>query len=285
MSFNYNDNFEEVMMRYHSLNRRNRDLDAIASEWDTHAVTAASRCFYKFSVAFGMAGYELDDVTSLARVQLLNFVGNFSAVHNEGRREKAWEKLRVKSEDSLIKKDLADLHLFLKQRLEDAARLLILKSQNYYTSEFKKLYFKGPINPLVSDEDFLSLADSLGFKQILQKEYLALKKTAKAKNKKSFQTIDGEHIRMVSIMPTIHTITQNIDNDDSIIEFNSTEPVIEIETLEKNDELNRNMDWFMELAPNEKEGILNTFLSKYSRNPKMRSEVCQAKKMLRSIGS
>lgn len=200
----YKEDFEYVVGRMRAIERNQWITSEMVKPYLSHAKEEAKRCYGRFSLAFQMAGYELEDVEALADIFLLGFIGDESVEHNKEKAEIQMDKIADKTEEALMVKNLANMHLHIRQRLQDAARICTLKSQNFYGNSYKKYYFKGPREDLfMSSEEFLQNYESFGFEPITLKEYTEAKQKAK-RSDRDFKGVDGLYYRFLSVLPTQH---------------------------------------------------------------------------------
>lgn len=267
---NYKNDFEAVVTRWRSTGRSYWVTTAMISKFEKHAIEEAERAFNSFSLSFKMGGYEKEDVISLAKVYLLNYIGNNSLMYHPDKAEKELAKIKNKTEEGLLNKEIANLHLNIRQRLGDAARLCTLKSQNYYSSQLKKMCFKGPVSSDISDDEFLSSIEFLNYEKVTLKEYRTAKIATKAKNK-NFVDNNGVFYKMVYIMPSIHCeiSTEPFKNRDALID------------LETDLKIEQNIDWYEKLPKEEKIEMLKSFVLENKGNKKLKQELREARRQIK----
>lgn len=270
--FNYKNDFESVVTRWRSTSRSYWVTTEMISKFEKHALEEADRAFRTHYLSFKMGGYDKEDVISLAKVYLLNYIGNDSLFYHPEKAEKELAKIKNKTEEGLYTKELANLHLNLRQRLGDAARLCTLKSQNYYSSQLKKACFKGFVLADLSDEDFLASKDSLGYEQITLKEYKAAKKTSKTKSK-NFTDSKGIFYKMVYAFPTMHCEISSETTE-------SIEPLIDITS---DQELDRNLAWYEKLPKQQKIDMLESFVRENQGKREFKQELREARRQIKAF--
>lgn len=266
----YKDDFEATVMRWRAVARSNWIKEDVIKRFESFAIKEAERCYFKFKLAFESGGYGQEDVVNLSRIYLMNYLGNDSLMFNEDKAKKELEKVRDKTPEGLHKKDIANMHLSIRQRLTDAARLCTLKSQNFYGREFNKQYFKGPQEVSIEDDDFLKQYKRLGFVNITQKEYKKAKK-ASFNGDRTFIGIDGYCYKIITSLPlashTAYDLEFTANPENEMINIDLESKIVDFENKK----------------PQEKLKILNKFVKLNQHNSRFKTEVREAKKQIRAL--
>lgn len=265
----YKEDFEATVLRWRSVARSNWVNPNLIKEFENFATKEAERCYAKFRLAFDSGGYNQDDVIGLSKVYLMNYLGNNSLMLNPDKAEKELKKIKDKTPEGLFKKDISNMHLSIRQRLCDAARLCTLKSQNFYAKEFDKKYFKGTSDIFMDDDEFIKQSSRLGFAPIPQSEYKAARRQAKTRDR-NFLGNDGFFYKIVTSMPTsahIYSMDMVPDRELEVIDLFIENEIVSFE--QKN--------------PIQKLKILKNFVKLNQGNPRFRMEIREAKKQIKVL--
>lgn len=265
----YKEDFEATVLRWRSVARSNWVNSNLIKEFENFATKEAERCYAKFRLAFDSGGYNQDDVIGLSKVYLMNYLGNNSLMLNPDKAEKELKKIRDKTPEGLFKKDISNMHLSIRQRLCDAARLCTLKSQNFYAKEFDKKYFKGTTDIFMEDDEFLKQSSRLGFTPIPQSEYKEARRQAKTRDR-NFLGNDGFFYKIVTSMPT----SAHIYSPDTV-------PDRELEVVDRF--IENEIVSFEQKKPSQKLKILKNFVKLNQGNPRFRVEIREAKKQIKVL--
>lgn len=286
-SISYKDNFELVLMRWRYLLKSPNPKVEVFTEYSKELNSVSKKMWYSFRYAFSTAGYDYDDIRSLADVYLVGYLGMFSL--------KLKDKLKIykttfkakngknPNKEEISKKDRSNFISFLTQRLGEAGKICSQKNRNIRGTDGVNEGFIGTVSVNVSDEQFLHNYSLYGYKKLKKKDLEKYLKDYDAKNKTEFQVENLKLIRVIDMGPKV---LQAEDLHDFYTPDNSfslnPQSYMEAVEEERNDiELS---DRFQKMASKDKLKTLKTFISKYKDNHMYAEEIKIAKKMVKEIG-
>lgn len=152
----------------------------------------AKNTFYKNKGLFSIIGFEFEDVSNIANVHLVSFLGLYS-LENTPEKYKAFVdkfteiQSKEPEEDDILDKNKASFTSFLKQRMEDVVRVCRQKAKNIKgipVTEFQSFY--GPKTPPKIRSLLLKNHEQYGFRKIDNAIYKSIRKQAKAYSENLF---------------------------------------------------------------------------------------------------
>jgi len=285
----YNDNLELVTLRWKYL-LRSPNPDSFLMEQSKPIIEKVSKeNWNKFNHVYYTVGYDLDDITNIARCHTVSFFGVFSVRTVEEHKEKFVNWFRNKngedtypSEKDFIYKDMYNLQKFLIQRMEEVAKVCFQKNRNIRgTKEIFKIFKSNkPVN--VEDAALIENPERYNFKEITKKLYNDIKKKNDIKGDQSF-FVGNMYIRVVSVA------AQELQTADFLDQYltDATEfyknPERKMFEKENKAVLMEYKDTYNQLQVEDKTKLLKDFINQHKTSKYMKEEVEQAKAMLKGL--
>ena len=252
----------------------------------------AKNTFYTYRYLFSAIGMELEDITNIGRVHLVNFIGLFE-IGQDKNVEKYQEFLKAFSRknvdlpcaEDLVSKNKANLTMFMKQRMEDLVRICKQKAKNIRGLRIDEyIPFYGPTPPPVELYRLLEDNEAYGFKRADTVMFKALKKRLKANVKEPFTYAGVWYVaipleqRSLSILDLVGAGLDPRSGD----HYKDPERLL----VEREDEnrLDKNRKMFKNYSKEEKAKTIFNFIEKNENNPIFQTEIVIAKRFLRKMG-
>lgn len=167
----YVQDLELVVVRWRYLLRSPNPAPARMAEFESVLRGATAKAWSRFRYAYSTLGYDFDDVLSLSRIYLVSFLGLFSLREHPSRLAsfaEAFEKKRghAPDDDDVARKEKSNLSDFLRQRLEEAAKVCSQKNRNIRGTDRVVAAVLGPTRTDASDQELLCNAEGHGYERI-----------------------------------------------------------------------------------------------------------------------
>jgi hypothetical protein len=236
---------------------------------------------------------DLEDIASIAKIQLVNYIGLFALDENKDleRYEEFVIKFQRKnkgknpSKYELLSKNKADYTLFMRQRMADLIRICQQKAKNIKGARVDEyMPFCGKVKPPEDIRDLLVDHEKYGFRKIDNVAYKAVRKRAKSKKTEVFEH-EGTWYVAVPLAHRNLTLLDfagaGFDPLESI--FNQTpEQLLNMREQEKRFDKKRKR--YKNYSKEDKVRVIRLFLDKNEQNPLYKEEVETAKKTLIRLG-
>ena len=249
--------------------------------------------FYTYRYLFSAIGMELDDVTNIGRVHIINFIGlfEFSETKNPDKYQEFLKLFAKKNGNTLPNledvqgKNKANLTMFMKQRMEDLVRICKQKAKNIRGLRIDEyIPFHGPNPPPEELYKLLEDNEAYGFKRLDSVAFKALKKRVKADIKEPFSHAGVWYVavpleqRSLNILDLEGAGLDPMDGD----HYKDPERLL----LEKENEnwLDRKKKVYKNYSREEKAKVLLEFIDRNETNPIFQHEIIIAKRFLREMG-
>lgn len=292
MSNERSSNFEEMIMRWRYIQRSKPVSSDRLIYFEKYAEQSANRYYHRFQYAFSSAGYDLEDVRSLARVFMFSYLGNFSIEDVPARAAAKIPTLKDKSKKNIHMKNIADLVLFIRQRLIEAAQKCSVKSQNFYGDEMVKAFFIGPEGSCAEPSAILESPEIHGFTKITGVEFNKIRSSISKKYRASAEIPigNGQIIRKIVKLPSPHFQLEMDSEDSEIIvtkEISNAYAKISTQTsltsIDYEINLEKRIVEFESLSDERRLSILEAFLVKHKGKKGFSVELRQARKQIKAL--
>lgn len=283
--------FELCYLRHQYLRRVNfNPSDAEMSPYYPIVRNLAKKTFYTYFNLFQMVGMDLEDVTSIGKVQIISYVGGFSIAENDIVHDRFIDMFQERHLDvpdafDIQSKEKANFTVFLKQRFADLVRVCRQKAVNIKGLPTQGYMVYAGVNPPPTDHKELDRANKkYGYKKVDISNFKTLKKRMKGQDGPVYQyqgkfyvTVPVEH-KTLSITDFI---CAGLDPREGI--HNMTPEQV---MLEKADQLDfeTKKAAFLGRSSNYRNRKIKEFISLHKDNPSYNEEVRAARKMLKSKG-
>ena len=284
--------FELVLFRWKYLNKTVNPSEEEIAKYNSVINTASRKIYSVFTKAFRRSGMDQEDVTSLARVHIVSYIGLFSIESSPSKLldfQNSFEKANgyPPSQDDLDKKNSKIAYSFIYQRLLENALHCKRKVIREFKKEYINLYFLSTSKESVEKskklqtKSFLKRSVEIGFIEIDEVSALELanKNDAKIPNSGTVEFKDGSSIRV--IRKTLLKQPASWDLSDRDTEENPEEAYLKKEEAFLDSLLKQKFD---SMKPSSKRTLLKRFL-KESENKGLEKERKEAYKMLKGLGS
>ena len=246
--------------------------------------------FYTYINLLHMVGFELEDVTNIAMVHLVSFLGLFSlesmpAKHKDF--EEIFQRVNVKNpkEKDFHNKNRANFTIFLKQRMEDVVRVCRQKARNIKglpTEEY--FFFYGPNPPPLILRNLIKNCEKLGFRKLDTAIYKSIKKNVKPEDGPVFYFNGNYYISISVDQKSLTLIDFNGAGMDPYDSIHNMTPEQIFFSAEEREKWSRAQEKFNSKTVDSKIGVLSQFIANNKGNPKYKQELRAARKLLREMG-
>jgi hypothetical protein len=258
------------------------------------AENSARNTFYTYRYLFSTVGMELDDLVSIAKIHLVNFLGLF-AIDGSKYSKRLYEffvKFQKKHDGKfpkakdVLNKNKADYTLFMKQRMTDLVRISQQKAKNIKGSRVDEyIPFYGNNPPPDDLQKLLEDNESYGFRRLDTVAYKAAKKKMNAKT--------GEHFKFAGswyvAVPLVHrnlTILDFAGAGYDPYESNQHKNPEQLFLQRESDiRFDKRMKMFKNYSKEKRIELIQKFVSENSSNTRLSQELVTAKKMLKKLGA
>ena len=248
--------------------------------------------FYTYRYLFSTVGMELDDVTNIGRVHMVNFIGLFE-ISSDKNVVKYQEfcnlfkenNKRYPTAEEVVNKNKANITMFMKQRMEDLVRICKQKAKNIKGLQVDEyIAFYGTKPP--PENIFLLLKDneSHGFKRLDNVAFKAIKKKTRAKVGEPF-VFAGTHYIAVPLEQRNLTVLDlagaGLDPYESTHNMNPEQLL-----FRKQEEISfdKNRKMFKNYPKEEKVKVLLDWIEQNENNPNFTEELNIARRFLKNMG-
>lgn len=262
------------------------------------ATHMAKNTFYVYRNLFGMIGFDVDDVISIAHVHLVSFLGLFS-LENMPKKYLEFvsthkiEKGYKPTKNQVLQKNRANCTIFIKQRMEDVVRVCRQKARNIKglpTEEF--FFYYGPKRPPAFVRDLIDNHEKHGYRKLDTAVYKSIRKKLKGGDSPQYENgrkifwFGGNYYVAVPVEQKTLSLSDfsgaGIDPYDSIHNMSPEQIFFNAEDTKcwekKQEEFDRIPKPF-------KAAMIKEFIEKNKENPKFKEELGAARKLLKSIGA
>ena len=284
-----NDEFELCYLRHQYIRKsKHNPTEAEMQPYRWIINNFVGNSLYVYGPLLIAVGIGREDLTSIAQMQLVSYLGLFSMDHNETKRKEftdvfRYQKLKDPLEKDFLDKDKAAFTCFLKQRMEDVIRVCRQKSKNINGKVLEEYTcFSGPVTPPKNPRDILKDHYSYGYKSLNAIAFKKIRKHANVENDASLFQHDGlwyvafamEYLPLTfdEILGSGHTPWENAHN------------MGPLELIEEN-EFNSLTTRFEGLSVTQKIRKLKGFLQTHSHSKYFKKEIRTAKATLRKLGA
>jgi hypothetical protein len=283
------DEFELCYLRHKYLRRANRNpsQEEMAPYQKTIRM-CAHRTFSTYQSLFIAVGFDVDDLISVGRVQLVSFLCLFSVESNQGVEDRFFsafvrKNAKIPKSKDVLDRNQANFTHFIKQRFEDVVRVCRQKARNIKgcgVDEYE--FFYGVKKPSKNIRDLLIDYASLGFKKTDLPTYRAARKKAGEKGSVF------KHNRLWWVCIPVETkplaaedlFGADLNPYDSFHNMTPEQIVLERENIVQYEE---KVEKFQQMLPEERATILRDFISMNKANGSMTKEIETANKTLRLL--
>lgn len=249
----------------------------------------AKNTFFTYYSLFKYVGMYKEDVTNIARVHLVSFLGLYSLEQNENNMyEFALGYLldkqiqREPNQNEIDQKNKANFTCFLKQRMEDLVRVCRQKVKNVKGQLYEEYaVFSGPLAPPEIPTKILKESEQYGYKKIEYAAFKAVRKKAKVDSDATIFDYNG--IWYVALLLE----QRNLDIDDLV--GSTSNPYDNHHNMSPDTVLEKKQCTELSASFHGQKGfakkkILRNFVAKNENNRHYQEEIATAKRILRSLG-
>lgn len=249
----------------------------------------AKNTYYTYKNLFGMVGFDVDDLVSIANVHLVSFLGLFSLDKLPEKYGDFVNLYRTNKQpdpnsDQLMSKDKANCTLFMKQRMEDVVRVCRQKARNIKGLPTEEYFFYcGIKKPPKILKNLVGAHERFGYRKLDQAVYKSIRKRMLSVDGPVFRFNDYYYVAVPVDQKSLaitDLIGADMDPRDSIHNMSPEEIFFRIEdenTFEKQKEA------FDSKSERSKKFTLKKFIQKHRRNPKYQDELRVARRMLKGL--
>jgi len=253
------------------------------------AANLAKNTFFTYKNLFHMIGFEREDLTNIANIHLVSFLGLFSLEKMPQKYQdfiQLFNRLFGESPDEgeLLDKNRANCTLFLKQRMEDVVRVCRQKARNIKglpTEEF--FFYVGTKKPPAILRDLIEKHEKLGYKKLDTAVFKSIRK--KVRPDGPVFRFDGKYYVSVPVEQKSLSLSDftgaGIDPYDSLHNMTPEEILFDVETA---DIWEKRQEEFHNKTPTRKAHVLKKFIKNNKNKPEYEEEVKTAKKLLKQLG-
>jgi hypothetical protein len=249
--------------------------------------------FYVYRYLFSTVGLEREDIISIGRINLVNFLGLFE--FDEKRNRNKYEEFCVhymnKHNDqmpdlsAIADKNKANLTMFMKQRMEDLVRICRQKAKNIKGLQVDEyIPFYGPNPPPTELYKLLKDNDKYGFKRLDNVAFNAVKRKTKADIKKPFQFAGSWYVAVPMEQRSLTVLDFEGAGLDPYESQHNKDPEKILQEKEKEITFDKNMKMFKNSPKEEKVKTIFDFIEKNEDDPFFEEEIVIAKRFLKNMG-
>lgn len=290
---NHKDDFELCYLRHKYFRKINYNPTPEEMKPYLRIVEYVSRNnFYTYKGLFTTIGMYLEDVVSIGKIQLVNYLGLF-----EISKEKNIEKYEVfrtahlkeygKDPDSykLLGKNRANFTMFIKQRMEDLIRICNQKAKNikgFRVEEYSAFYGANP-----PPEDLRKLLENnkrYGFRTISTVAFKAIRKRVKAKVDEPFMFAGAWYVAVSLEYRNITMLDFQGAGLDPYDNIHNMDPEKIMLARQEEIRFDKKKKVFDNYSKENKAKVIYEFIEKNRDNPQFEEEVYTARGMLENMG-
>lgn len=284
----FEDEFELVIMRWRYLLQSPNPTNDRMAQFDTIVNSTTRKIWRRFKYAYGVTGYDMDDVKALGRVHLVSYIGQFGLLEHEDKLVnfiKGFIKKNEKepTEQEILRKDRANCASFLYQRLEESAKICAQKNRNIRGTDGVKCAYIGDFLVDAPAEAIMDNPAHYGLTKLTKKRTEELEAISTLKTDVGF-VAEGKHVRVIDTSPKPMT-----EVDATELFYNSKNSLFLMDPLETmeyfaeavRDEEIKNI--FEGLETDKRKELLKEFLDDNKGNPKMAEELKAARDMISQL--
>ena len=253
------------------------------------AAHMARNTYYTYKTLFGIVGFNVEDLVSIANIHMVSFLGLFSLEkmpqkYAEFIKYYAENKLGKPTQEQLMNKDKANFTLFLKQRMEDVVRVCRQKARNIKglpTEEF--FFYCGYKKPPKILRNLVGNHESLGYKKIDQAVYKSIRKRVRVENNTVFRLNNVYYVAVLVDKKSLNIqdfVGADLDPYDNVHNMN---PEAVFFAIEDDIRFEEKIEEFHSKTKRSKAQMIRKFIEENSKNPQYRDELVTARKMLKSL--
>jgi hypothetical protein len=284
--------FELCYLRHQYLRRTTYNpTKAEMLPYATIGARMARNTFFTYKGLFYLVGLDIEDLESIATVQIVSFLGLFEITKDPVKYENFVCKHQKKySKDpgpyDIVQKNKAIFTLFLKQRMQDVVRVCQQKARNIKGKAVEEFYAYSGIKRLPPWvlPNLMGQNEKYGYRKIDVATFKSARKKAKLVNERVFKfedkwfvAIDLDHrpLEIEDLTGADFDPRDNYHNMTPERIMQERESTLRFETLKSN---------FSILGKAEKKVVFETFIRENKENKKLAAEVATAQKMLGQMG-
>lgn len=261
--YTYQNDFEMIYLRHDYVKRSDIDPQYIKDFSDIIKKTSHIM-FRKFNQSFTKIGFEVEDIESIASMYTMCYFSLYN------------------SDDKPMMKQKSHLVNFLRQKLQYCALCCDRKLKNIVVSKNSSSYFaETEFSVEASEENILSNHIGLGYREVSVKEY----KQARKRAGYSQTLYDENGFKIIEIVEHTSSISEL---DYKLISghfgrdmYQTPEDIVT--EVQSNREFEINLQKFNEYDSKKKRSVLRGFIKQNKDNPKYKTELTAARKMLKCI--
>lgn len=301
---NYQDSFEDLYLKHDYLTRV-KEYNTSIKNYENLVKITSTLMYERHKMVFYKVGFAIDDIVNISWTYMHSFLGIYSFETNPESLDKfkaSFEKTkgRLPTEDEITHKERNNIINFLRQKLQTCAIFCERKSRNIVASKGDVEYFaltqrSIPVSYSLLIEDY----DFYGYRKVSEGEYRKAK--AEANKLKTKEVKDSYGFKIVSVntyseIPVSLFTNSNFDNFNSQDSSGSRKEVMEVShsaftpsvedfVLEMEDDIHLSKyEKDFDLMENKrKKLILKKFIFDNTGNPRLKTEVRTAKKILEQL--
>jgi len=287
---NTRDDFELCYLR-HQYIRRSTYNPTVKDMKPYFHITAmcAQKTFFMYRPLFLLIGLEKEDISNIARMHLVSFLGLFSLEKMPSKYTEFVEHFKEVQECKpqkvdILDKNQANFTLFLKQRMEDLVRICRQKVKNIkgFTAD-GFYYYYGPKAPPKRLFDLVRNYEKLGFRKLDSAVYKSIKKRAGVFDNSIFMVGDNYYIAVPIPKKSLTIDDLNGAGMNPRDTLHNMDPEAVYFTLEDDKMWEKRQEDFNGKPLNNKTNILKNFIQRHKGDNSFREEVKTARKLLREL--
>lgn len=285
--YNYQDNFDMLMLRHDYMSRIENPDPRWVKEFEPIVVQTSWIMFNKHRPKFAKIGYEIEDIINITNCYMLAYMSLYSLRRNEESLERVRHSYKKRfgffpDTEYLDKKEKINMISFLRQRLQHASVICSRKIRNIIVDNEKVAAYAYTDESIpISDHLMYQDGESYGYRRVSKDELTKIKKTARANKTKDLVDEDGYPIVEIDIPNEGIKLD---DYKDLFISSNNdayhTDPEKQLMISFESEKLELYRNQFNDMDANDKKTQLKDFIQEYKGNKKYKTELKEAKRIL-----
>lgn len=288
--YNYEDNFEMLVLRHDYLSRVSNADPGWIKEFKPVVKKTAWVMYYKLRPNFAKVGYDLDDIELLSNCYMVSYMDLYSLRRNPKKLNNINKRYlnkygRDATSKEILNKEKINMINFIRQRLVSTALVCSRKARNITVDYDRKAAFAYTEDSQAADEELIySDCKEYGYRKLTNNEYQEIKK--KAKLNKNNKLVDKYGYPIIEI----EMLGDKISNEDyqSLFVDHKTDgyhmhPEEYLENAESEIELSGIVEKFRELEDSEKKKKIRKFIRNNKGKKYYKQELKYARKILKNL--
>jgi hypothetical protein len=284
----FEDEFELVVMRWRYLMKSPNPNTPRMEQFEAVLGSTTRKIWRRFKYAYGITGYDMDDVKLLGRVHLVSYLGLFGLLEHPDKLAKFVKGFKKKhgkepTEQDILRKDRANCSSFLYQRLEEVAKICAQKNRNIRGTDGLRVAFVGDTHCTAPNEAVLDNPERYGLKKLTKKATDEMYEGRTQDLDNGFVS-GGRYVRVVEMPPKAlgeSDATELFHNPHNSLYLMNPHEAMEYFHENVQDDALR--DRFESMEADDKRSTLARFIKRNADNPKFAEEVKTAREMLRGL--